>query len=102
MLASLSEDVVHLSETAEIVVSRDQVSSDLGDEAAILNFKNGVYYGLDSVATRVWKLIHEPKTFGKLRDMLAAEFDVDEQRLESDLRILLSELARQELVEISQ
>ena len=89
-----------LSEKTTIVVSREQVSSDLGGEAAILNLKNGVYYGLDSVGARVWNLIQHPRTVAELRDILAGEYDVDTPRLESDLLNLLSDLADKQLVEI--
>ena len=89
-----------LSDTATVVVSREQLSSDLGGEAAILNLKNNVYYGLNSVGARVWTLIQQPRTVAELRDILAAEYDVATPRLESDLLELLSDLAGKELVEI--
>ena len=38
-----------ISNTSTITVAQDVVSCDLADEAAILNMKNGVYYGLDPV-----------------------------------------------------
>jgi hypothetical protein len=95
------ERSVYLSDGARIVVSRDQVSSHLGDEAAILSLKNGVYYGLNPVGARVWNLIQEPRTFGELHTILASEYEVDGPRLESDLRSLIGQLAEQRLVEIS-
>ena len=90
-----------LSDKATVVVSKEQLSSDLGGEAAILNLKNGVYYGLDSVGARVWSLIQHPRTVTELRDILAGEYDVATPRLESDLLELLSDLAGKELVEIT-
>jgi hypothetical protein len=87
---------------ARITVSDEQVSTDLGGEAAILNLKNGVYYGLDSVAARIWDLIHQPRSFRELRDILLGEYAIDVQRLESDLRNLLNQLADQGLVQIAE
>ena len=89
-----------LSEKTIVVVCREQVSSNLGGEAAILNLRNGVYYGLDSVAARVWVLIQRPRTVAELRDILGIEYDVATARLESDLIALLSDLAGKELVEV--
>lgn len=83
---------------ARIIISEEQVSADLGGDAAILNLKNGVYYGLDSVAARVWNLIQQPKTFRELRDILIEEYEVDGPRLESDLQNLLNQFADQGLV----
>ena len=95
------EEMVVLSEKTRVVVCREQVSSNLGGEAAILNLKNGVYYGLDSVGARVWALIQQPRTVAELRDIFAAEFDVASPRLEADLLELLSDLAGKELVEVA-
>ena len=90
-----------LDDHSRITVTKEQVSCDLAGEAAILNLKNGVYYGLDPVGARIWYLIQESRTFGELRDTMLGEYDVEPGRLEDDLRILLGELAEQQLVEIS-
>ena len=37
---------VYLFADSKIVVAKDQVSCDLNGEAAILNLKNGIYYGI--------------------------------------------------------
>ena len=92
---------MYLSESATIVVSKEQVSSRLGDEAAILGLKNGVYYGLNPVGARVWNLIQQPRTLVELQEILASEYDVEGSRLESDLRLLIGQLAEERLVEIS-
>jgi len=92
---------MYLVEETRIVVSQEQVSCNLGAEAAILNLKNGIYYGLDPVAARIWNLIQQPRTFAELRDILIAEFEVDAVQLEADIRDLLNQLADNQLVEIS-
>jgi len=91
---------VTLAFESRIVASKDQVSCDLAGEAAILNLKNSVYYGLDPVGARVWNLIQEPKTLAEIRDTLLGIYDVDSLKLESDLRALLTELAEQGLIDI--
>jgi hypothetical protein len=89
-----------LSDTSRIVVSPDQLSCDLAGEAAIVNLKNGVYYGLDSVGARIWNLIREPATFGEIRAALVRDYDVEAVRLETDIREFLAQLAEQGLIEI--
>ena len=93
--------VTTLSEGSQIAASRDQVSADMMGEAAILNLKNGFYYGLDSVGASIWNLIQEPKTFAEIRDSLLRTYAVDRPRLESDLRELFAELAEQGLIDIT-
>jgi hypothetical protein len=85
----------------KVVASKGQVSCDLAGEAAILNLKNGVYYGLDAVGACIWNLVQEPKTFAELRDKMLEQYEVEANRLEPDLRALLDQLAEQGLIEIT-
>jgi len=96
----LSEKM-YLFEKTYIVASREQVSCALGEDVAILNLKNGVYYGLDPMGARIWNLLQQPRTLAELRDILINEYDVDAARLELDIEELLSQLADNQLVEIS-
>jgi hypothetical protein len=93
---------VQVSDDVRVTLSKDQVSCDLAGEAAILNLRSGVYYGLDPIGARVWRLVQEPKTLAELRDLLLAEYDVEAATLEADLRYLLNSLSAQGLIEIQQ
>jgi hypothetical protein len=77
-----------------------QVSCPLGEEAAILNLKNNVYYGLDSVGARVWNLLQEPRSVAELRDALLDEYEVDQGRCERDLLGLLEKMRSEGLIEV--
>ncbi len=90
-----------LSVGSSVVAGRDQVSSDLGDEIAILHLEAGKYYGLDAVGARVWSLIQKPRTVGELRDVLVSEYEVEPDLCERDLIELLQGLANEGLVEVS-
>jgi hypothetical protein len=84
---------------SRIVVTRDQVSCDIGGETAILNLGSGVYYGLDDVGSRIWDLIQKPKTIAELETLLLEEYDVEADRIASDLRELCEKLASARLIE---
>jgi hypothetical protein len=83
-----------------VVVAKEQVSCPLGEESAILNLKNSVYYGLDSVGARVWTLLQQPRSVGELRDTLLSEYDVEARRCEQDLLALLETMRNEGLIEI--
>ena len=89
-----------MSNDTIVVAAEDQVSSDLGEEVAILDLKVGTYYGLDEVGARVWELIQEPRAVGDVRDVLLEEYDVAPERCERDLFALLERLAEQGLIEV--
>jgi hypothetical protein len=84
-----------------VVVTKDQVSADLSGEAAILNLKSGVYFGLNTVGASIWKLIQEPRSVNEIRDALVQEYDVEPGKCEKDLLALLEELLSKELIEVT-
>ena len=88
--------------TLNTIVSRakEQVSCDVGGEAAVLNLSNAAYYGLDAVGARIWNLLAAPRTVGQIRDALLNEYEVNAERCERDLWRFLSELAEEGLVEV--
>lgn len=91
-----------LSRSSIVVAAKNQVSCDLGGEAAILNVASGVYYGLNPVGARVWSLIQQPRSVDEVRQSLTSEYDVEEQVCESDLLALLEELLAAGLIEVKE
>lgn len=89
-----------LSRRSIIVAAKDQVSCDLAGEAAILNIRNGVYYGLDPVGARIWQLIQQPHSVDEVRETLMGEYEVDPERCAQDLVALLEKLLAEGLVEL--
>ena len=83
-----------------VALSKDQVSCDLAGEAAILNIRAGMYYGLDEVGARMWNLIQKPRLAREIKETLLNEYDVEPQRCERDLLALLNDLAGKGLIEI--
>jgi hypothetical protein len=89
-----------LSVHSIVSATPEQVSCPLGEESAILNLKNTVYYGLNPVGARVWNLLQKPSTVGELRDTLLAEYDVEAGRCERDLLELLEKMRVEGLIQI--
>ena len=89
-----------LSPRSIVVATSEQVSCPLGEESAILNLKNSVYYGVNPVATSVWKLIQQPKSIGELRDALVEEYEVEPERCEQDLLTLLDKMRDEGLIDV--
>ena len=89
-----------LSLQTTVMVTSQQVSCPLGDESAILNMKNSVYYGVNPVGATVWNLLKEAKTVGQIRDAILNEYEVDALRCEKDLFALLEEMRSEGLIEI--
>jgi Coenzyme PQQ synthesis protein D (PqqD) len=91
---------VRLSSHTIVSASPEQVSCPLGEESAILNLNNTVYYGLNPVGSRVWDLLQKPRSVGELRDILVNEYDVGIERCESDLLRLLERMWSEGLIQV--
>ena len=83
-----------------VVAAKDQVSCDLAGEAAILNIKNGVYYGLDPVGARIWNLMQAPREVAEIQNTITNEYDVEPERCARDLVGLLEKLLAEGLIEV--
>jgi len=89
-----------LSEQSIVSVTKDQVSCSLGSEAAILNMKDGIYYGLDPVGAQIWKLLQTPRRIVEIQQFLLQEYDVEPERCQTDLLALLEDLLGAGLIEV--
>ena len=89
-----------LNSTDILVAASDQVSCDIGSQMAILNLKSGIYYGLDSVGSRIWEMVQTPRQLGEVEAALLAEYDVRPEQLEPDVRGLCKKLFKAGLIEI--
>jgi hypothetical protein len=90
-----------LPSTSAVVVATDrQVACEVGGEAVVLQMDQGVYYGLNSVAARVWQLLQSPHSVDSLIEQVLQEFDVERERCALDVRELIADLARKQLVRV--
>jgi hypothetical protein len=90
-----------LSLHSVVVAAKEQVSCALGDESAILNMRNSVYYGIDAVGTRVWSLLQQPRSVREVCEAMLDEYDVDRDRIERDVLALLAEMKGEGLIEVT-
>ena len=85
-----------------VVVEDDVVSCDLDGEAAILNLKDGIYFGLDPVGAKIWNLIQKPMNLEEIIEIILDEYDVDKNRCKNDIFELIRRLLENGLVKINE
>ena len=78
--------------------SDDTVASAVGDETVILQLKNGTYFGLDPVGTRVWQMLGEGMTPAAICARLGEEYEVAPDVVAADVQHLLDELEAKEVI----
>jgi hypothetical protein len=79
--------------------SAELLEADINDELVALEPNQGACFGFNAVARDVWRKLEQPLSFDQLRGELLAEYDVSEQECTEDLRNVLSDMRRLNLIE---
>ena len=87
-------------ETQKITISNEALSQEVNGETVILDLQSESYFGLDEVGTRIWQLLQQNGDVQKTFDVMMQEFDVDAERLETDMHELLKMLDKYGLITI--
>jgi hypothetical protein len=89
-----------LMEESLVAAIKDQVSCDLSDGSVVLSLREGIYYGLNPVGSRIWGLLQEPKTLGEIQRILLEEYEVEPERCLAEIRTFLKEMMDKDLIEV--
>ena len=81
--------------------SDDVVVRELDGEAVLLNLASGMYFGLDSVGTRMWQLIERHRRLSAIVAAMCDEFDAPADTIEQDVLRLVTELVEKGLVVVA-
>ena len=84
----------------KVIAARDVLSAELGDEISLLNVKSGTYFTLNPVGASVWRQIQVATSLNRIKAKILADYNVADQRAESDLRQLVTELEASGLIEL--
>ena len=86
--------------TLESIVQRNPalVASPLDDELVMLDIEQGLYYGLDDIATLIWSRLDEPLAVKDLCSYLLTQFDIDRQTCEAETVAFLNEMSELGLI----
>ena len=81
-----------------ITLSPEVISQEVSGETVLLDLDSENYFGLDEVGTRIWQLIKETSDLQAIYKTLLEEYEVEEERLQTDLELLLGEISTLGLV----
>lgn len=66
---------------------------------ALMSIRNGAYYGMDPVGSRVWELIAQSVRVSDVCESLLGEFEVDRATCERQVLSFLQQLADADLLD---
>ena len=80
------------------VRARDVVFSEIEGEFVALNIDRGQCYGMDSIASRVWRILETPHSLEDICKTLRNEYAVDHDSCRADVASLLRAMTDEALV----
>ena len=83
-----------------VTIPSDVLFQELSGESVLLNLSSGKYYGLDEVGTRIWMVLGEHPKIADALPILLEEYEVDQERLSSDMNALIEDLLKHGLLQI--
>jgi hypothetical protein len=90
-----------VSETTSIARSPSVLAAEVDGEIVMMSIEKGCYFGLDDIASDIWKRIEPACTFAALIDGLVADYDSDRETIARDVRSLLETMAAQDVVRLA-
>lgn len=77
----------------------DVLAAEVDSETVMMDVNKGLYFGLDTIGTDVWKHLETPVTAAELATPLSEDYEAEPATIQRDLLALLSMMAERELGE---
>lgn len=81
-----------------ISIAPDVIFQHVAGETVLLDLKSEKYFGLNELGTRLWSLMQDQIPLNEILKRLHSEYQVEYDRLETDVVNLLEELQANELI----
>ena len=85
--------------TDRVSVPDTVVSRELDGETVLLNLDTGIYFGLDAVATDMWRAMLESASLADASERVGAHYDVQPDVVRDDLLQLAKQLLAKGLLQ---
>lgn len=79
-------------------ISDSAVANAVADETVILHLGSGTYFGLDPIGARLWEALQAGEPPISICASLLEAYDVTPDQLAADLRALIEEMVRNDLI----
>ena len=83
---------------SSFLIPQQVMSRLVGDETVLLDLSTGIYFGLDGVGKRIWENVAEGSSAGQISEIIADEYEVDDNRAQADVIEFLGELLERGLL----
>ena len=92
--------MIEITSTSKIKLNQELLQSEIDGETIMMSIDNGKYYGLNTVASKIWEIIKDEPLFSELIDKLTSEYNVEKEQCIIDTKSFIENLVKNKLVKI--
>jgi hypothetical protein len=85
---------------AKYIQNKKIIQSAIGDEVVMLDMDSGFYFGLNSVASIIWRKLEKEISFEEIISELLEEYNIDQFTCENETEIFLSQLLEKNIIKL--
>lgn len=78
----------------------EHVATEIDSRVVMMSVEQGKYYGLDSVGSRTWNLLEQPRRVTDVCAIIQDEFAVDRETCERDILKFINQLVAANLLRV--
>ena len=86
--------------TTLVTQGDEQVATEIDSAVVMMSVEQGKYYGLDSVGSRIWNLLEQPRRVAEVCAIIQDEFAVERETCERDVLDFVSCLLAAKLLKV--
>jgi ornithine carbamoyltransferase len=86
--------------TKNITIPNTVFAQEVDDEMVIMDTQSENYFGLDVMGTQMWHILVENSSLENLKIKILEMYDVEENVLEHDIEVFISELLKNKLITV--
>lgn len=90
-----------INDNSQVVFADTVFAQEIEGEMVLLDMNTESYFGLDSVASDIWKLLREGKTLRETYEELLEMYDVEPETLRNDLETFIKTLVDNKLAALA-
>ncbi len=91
---------VKLELGSRLMRNQEIFASEIDNELVMMDDTQGMYFGLNSVARKVWELLDSPKSYESLLNLLLDSYEVELKQCQQDVEPFLLKMIEHRLVRI--
>jgi hypothetical protein len=85
---------------AKYIQNKKVIQSTIGEEVVMLDMDSGFYFGLNSVASIIWRKLEKEISLEEIISELLEEYNIDQATCENETEIFLNQLIERNIIKV--